>query len=282
MAEPIGAAPARRLAVLGRPIGHSKSPGLHLAAYRRLGLDWSYERVDMDGAGVGEFVRTRGPEWRGLSLTMPLKHDVLPALDEIDAVARLTGAANTVLLDGGRRLGFNTDVGGIVRSLADAGLDSAHAAVILGGGATAASALAAVAQLGVARVRLLLRRPEAGGPLVELGRALGVVVEPEHLAALAEAEPVDLVVSTLPGGTDPGVEASAALASAALLLDVAYAPWPTVLAGQWIDRDGRVIDGSGMLLHQALLQVRIFVGGDPTAALPDEQGVLDVMRESLR
>ena len=271
-----------RLAVLGSPIAHSKSPGLHLAAYRRLGLDWSYERIEMDGVSVGEFVRGRDTTWRGLSLTMPLKYDVVPALDGIDVVARLTGAANTVLFDGARRLGFNTDVGGIVRSLAEAGLVEARTAIIIGGGATAASALVAVAELGVARVRLLLRRPDAVQSLVELGRSAGVAVSSEHLSEFARAEPVDLVVSTLPGGTDVGVAASAALVSNALLLDVAYAPWPTPLAKQWIDGEGRVIDGSGMLLHQALLQVRIFVNGDPTAPLPDEAGVLDVMRDALR
>lgn len=270
-----------RLAVLGKPIAHSKSPDLHLAAYRRLALDWSYERVEMDGAGVGEFVLSRDASWRGLSLTMPLKYDVIPVLDEIDVVARLTGAANTVLFDGGRRLGFNTDVGGVVRSLAEAGLETAHTAVIIGGGATAASALVAVAELGVAHVRLLLRRPEAGEALVELGRSVGVVVEPEHLGALAASEAVDVVVSTLPGGTDAGVAASEELIGGALLLDVAYAPWPTPLASQWIAAGGRVIDGSGMLLHQALLQVRVFVGGDPTVPLPDEADVLAVMRESL-
>jgi shikimate dehydrogenase len=274
--------PTTRLAVLGSPIAHSKSPGLHLAAYRRLGLDWSYDRVEMDGARLDDFVRGRDSSWRGLSLTMPLKYDVMPMLDELDVVARLTGAANTVLLEGGRRLGFNTDVGGIVRSLADAGLETARTAIIIGGGATAASALVAVADLGVAHVLLLLRRPEAGEALVDLGRSVGMVVEPRHIRDLAHADAVDVVVSTLPGGTDPGVEASAALVSDALLLDVAYAPWPTPLAQQWVDGGGAVIDGRGMLLHQALLQVRVFVGGDPTAVLPDEQDVLGVMRESLR
>jgi shikimate dehydrogenase len=281
MADSNGTVGRSRLAVLGKPISHSKSPGLHLAAYRRLGLDWSYERVEMDGEGLGEFLNTRDSTWRGLSLTMPLKYDVVPELDELDVVARLTGAANTVLFDGGRRTGFNTDVGGIVRSLAEAGLETARAAIIIGGGATAASALVAVAELGVARVRLLLRRPGAGESLVELGRSVGVIVEPQHIRTFAEAEPADLVVSTLPGGTDAGVEASAELVSHALLLDVAYAPWPTPLAAQWISAGSRVVDGSGMLLHQALLQVRIFVGGDPAAVLPDEHDVLDVMRESL-
>lgn len=273
--------PTTRLAVLGKPIAHSKSPGLHLAAYRRLGLDWSYERLEVDGAGVGEFVASRDAAWRGLSLTMPLKYDVVPVLDELDAVARLTGAANTVLFDGGRRLGFNTDVGGVVRSLAEAGVEQARTAIVIGGGATAASALVALAELGVAHVSLLLRRPEAGDALVELGHAAGMRVTPAPLSGLSGGEGVDVVVSTLPGGADAGVAASAALTGGALLLDVAYAPWPTPLAAQWLAAGGRVIDGSGMLLHQALLQVRVFVGGDPTVPLPDEHDVLAVMRESL-
>ncbi|WP_255368664.1 shikimate dehydrogenase [Agromyces sp. CF514] len=275
--------PTARLAVLGKPIAHSKSPGLHLAAYRRLGLDWAYERIEMDGAGVGEFVLSRDAAWRGLSLTMPLKYDVLPVLDELDAIARLTGAANTVLFDGGHRLGFNTDVGGIVRSLGEAGVVQARTAIVVGGGATAASALVALAELGVAHVRLLLRRPEAGAALVELGRSAGVRVTPEHIEGLGVQgeEAIDVVVSTLPGGTDAGVAASEALVGTALLLDVAYAPWPTPLAAQWLAAGGRVIDGSGMLLHQALLQVRVFVGGDPTVPLADERDVLAVMRETL-
>jgi shikimate dehydrogenase len=85
----------------------------------------------------------------------------------------------------------------------------------------------------------------------------------------------------VPGGADLGVSASEALMQRAMLLDVAYAPWPTALAAQWFAAGGTVVHGLEMLLHQALLQVRIFVAGDPFAELPDEAAVLDVMRRSL-
>ncbi|MFF2270692.1 shikimate dehydrogenase [Agromyces sp. NPDC058136] len=274
--------PTARLAVLGSPIAHSKSPALHRAAYARLGLDWEYTAVEMTGDRLPAFLEGLDASWRGLSLTMPLKQDVLPLLDEVDELAQLTGAANTVLFEGGRRLGFNTDVGGIVRSLAEAGLEVARTAIIIGGGATAASSMVAIAELGVAHVRVLLRRPEAGAKLVDLGRSVGLIVDVDHLGALAHAGPADLVVSTLPGGTDTGSEVPAELVSSALLLDVAYAPWPTPLAKWWIEGRGRVIDGSGMLLQQAFLQVRIFAGGDPAAVLSDESGILTVMRSALR
>lgn len=267
--------------MLGSPISHSKSPALHRAAYGRLGLDWEYTAVEMDGARLETFLDGLDGSWRGLSLTMPLKQDVLPLLDEVDEPARLTGAANTVLFDGGRRRGFNTDVGGIVRTLRETGLDRVTRGVLIGGGATAASALAAMAELGASGVHVLLRRPDAARALIELGSTLGVEVQAAPVAGLATAEHADLVVSTVPGGTELGSEASAALVHGAVLLDVAYSPWPTALAAQWLDADGTVVHGLGMLLHQALLQVRIFVTGDPTRPLPDEAGVLAVMRDSL-
>src|SRR5688572_11268753 len=103
----------RRLGVLGSPIEHSKSPSLHRAAYAELGLDWEYVAIEVDGPGLPAFIESRDETWRGLSLTMPLKHDVLPLLDGVDEVAVLAGAANTVLFDSAGRRGFNTDVGGI-------------------------------------------------------------------------------------------------------------------------------------------------------------------------
>lgn len=272
----------RRLAVLGSPISHSKSPLLHRAAYRRLGLSWSYEAVEVDGPGLAPFLGGLDAAWRGLSLTMPLKQDVLPLLDELDRTARLTGAANTVLLDDdGRRRGFNTDVGGLVQALREAGCASVERAAIIGAGATAASALVAVQELGASIVDVFARTPGRAAPLVELGGQLGVQVRPVGLDALEQADGIDLVVSTVPGGTALPHEASTALRTEATLFDVAYDPWPSHLAASWLSAGGHVSDGLGMLLHQALLQVRVFVGGDAATPLRDEDDVLAAMRASL-
>lgn len=271
----------RRLAVVGSPIAHSKSPGLHRAAYLRLGLDWEYTAIEMRAGGLADFLDGLDASWRGLSLTMPLKHEVLPLVDDLDELATMTGAANTVLLDDGTRRGFNTDVGGIVRTLGEAGVASVHRGVIIGGGATASSALAATAELGATHVRVLVRRPGAAAELGEVGRRFGVVVEEGRLDELARIEDAELVVSTVPGGTDLGVEPSPALALRTPLLDVAYDPWPSPLGAEWISAGGMVVHGLGMLLHQALLQVRIFVNGDPFAELPDEAAVLAAMRETV-
>ncbi|MDR5700618.1 shikimate dehydrogenase [Agromyces aerolatus] len=272
----------RRLAVLGSPISHSKSPALHRAAYDRLGLDWSYEAVEVDGPALPAFLGGLAPDWRGLSLTMPLKQDVLPLVDELDRVARLTGAANTLLLaDDGRRLGFNTDVGGIVRAVREAGRSAVARGVLLGAGATAASALAALHELGAAEVTVFARTPGRAAPIVALGARLGVAVRVEPIDALGRAPGADLVVSTVPGGTELPHEASVALRTEATLFDVAYDPWPSRLAVSWLDAGGEVIHGLGMLLHQALLQVRVFVAGDPATPLAGEDEVLAAMRAAV-
>lgn len=272
----------RRLAVLGSPIAHSKSPLLHRAAYAQLGLDWSYEAIEVEGAGLPALLGGLDERWRGLSLTMPLKQDVLPLVDELDRTARLTGAANTVLLDDdARRRGFNTDVGGLVRALREAGCTRVGRAGLIGAGATAASALVAVHELGATGVDVFARTPGRAAQLVELGAQLGVEVRPLALEALGHAADSDLVVSTLPGGTALDHEASVALRTGALLFDVAYDPWPSKLAESWRAAGGAVADGLGMLLHQALLQVRVFVAGDPATALPGEDDVLAAMRASV-
>ncbi|MGR0219264.1 shikimate dehydrogenase [Agromyces sp. ZXT2-6] len=268
----------RRLAVLGSPIAHSKSPGLHRAAYERLGLDWSYDRVEIGEGGLAAFLDGLGPDWRGLSLTMPLKPEALALADDVERLAARAGAVNTLLLaPDGRRLGFNTDIGGIVRALGDLGVRSIRHGVLIGGGATAASALVAMAELGAASVDVYVRDAGRAASVVDLGHALGLVIEVRQLARIVEAGGADLVISTVPGGTDLGLRPSDELA-AAPLLDVAYAPWPTALAAAWTEQGGTVAHGLGMLVHQALLQVRIFLTGDPLAELPDEEGVLDVMR----
>lgn len=272
------AAPARRLAVLGSPIGHSKSPVLHRAAYAALGLDWSYEQVDVAEDGLAGFIDGLGPEWRGLSLTMPLKQSVVPLLTSVDRVAEQTGVANTVLLDGEAVDGFNTDVAGIVRALAAAGLSSARYVHVLGGGATAASALVAAAELGAERVDVHVRDLEKSVWLEPLAHQLGLMIRIRSFAQADRSLDVpELVISTLPGGTSTAAVYTDSTRRRAMLLDVAYDPWPSAFARSWQAVGGRVVSGLAMLTQQALLQVRIFVSGDPLQPLPDEEGVLEAM-----
>ncbi|MBC7373599.1 MAG: shikimate dehydrogenase [Frankiales bacterium] len=241
-----------RAAVLGRPIAHSLSPRLHLAAYAELGLEWTYDAVEVDAAGLPEFLAGCGPDWAGLSLTMPLKQAVLPLLSTVSSLARDVAAANTVVLRDGRRHGHNTDVHGIVAALAEHRVRTARRAVVLGGGATARSALAALRELGCLDPVLVVRSP----PVDTLAAAKRLGVRPTVVAFSPEVlDGCDLLVSTLPPGAADGVAAYAREVPA--LLDVVYDPWPTALAASC---RGIVVSGATMLLHQAAAQVELMTG----------------------
>jgi shikimate dehydrogenase len=266
----------RRLAVLGSPIAHSKSPALHAAAYRVLGLDWEYGAADVTSDTLPAFVARLDETWRGLSLTMPLKRDVVPLLADADELVRLTGVANTVLLTSAGRRGFNTDVFGLEESFRRAGVTSLRSVAILGGGATAASAMVAASRLGATAATLALRDPNKVGALRPLAETLGIHLQVQTLGhALL---PSDAVISTLPNGAEAQPLVSEHVRRRAVLFDVAYEPWPTPLAAGW---RGTVIPGIEMLVNQAVAQIRIFRTGDPAEALPDEPAVLAAMRSAV-
>ncbi len=253
----------RRAAVLGHPVAHSLSPALHLAAYASLGLAWRYDRIDVSGQQLAGFLDGLDESWVGLSLTMPLKAEVLPLLDEVDPLARATGAANTVVLSGGRRSGFNTDVAGLLAALTEHGpIAPRPSAAVIGGGATARSAVAALARLGADSVLACLRRPEAEADLRLTARSVGVELHVVPWDSAAAALACEVVVSTVPSGAPDGL-VDRLPERAGLLLDVVYDPWPTVLATAWVDHGGRVASGLDLLLHQAVDQVRLMTGLDP-------------------
>ncbi len=272
---------ASRLEVWGDPIAHSRSPQLHAAAYGVLGLDWAYGRRRVDEASFTHELAGVDRAWRGLSLTMPLKGVAFAAATSLDRRAELTGAVNTLLLDTDGPRGFNTDVGGIVRTLADDGVTDVTRARIVGAGATATSALVALSELGAREVDVVARRPEAVAPLAALGDRLGITVSTASFAASVLPE-VPLTIATLPGDAPvPDAVADALARSGGLLLDVVYGHWPTALSAAWDRTGGTARSGLGMLLHQALLQIRIFRHGVPDAPLEREAEALDAMRRVL-
>ncbi len=269
---------SRQLAVLGSPISHSMSPAIHSAAYRVLGLDWKYGAVEVAPGDLEAFLASCGSAWRGLSLTMPLKREILPFLVGQDAVSRLVGAANTVVFSDGGLQGFNTDVSGAERLLRGSVTPTPQRALILGGGATASSIVVALANLGTREIIVSTRTPEKSDRLAIIADRLGVIMTVGDLNV--DPGMPDVVVSTLPGTTPLVREFSEALRNSAPLIDIAYNPWPTALAQHWIEGGGVVDNGLGMLVYQALIQVRIFVGGDPERELPGEAEVLGAMRSA--
>jgi shikimate dehydrogenase len=261
-----------RAAVLGDPISHSLSPALHRAAYAELGLsDWSYQAVRCSQDEFESWFVGLGPEWRGLSLTMPLKRAVIPLLDEVSPLALAVGAVNTVTWDDGRRTrGENTDVHGIVEALRSGGVDKVATACILGAGATACSAVVALSQLGCTEVLLQLRSAARAGAVLTVAERFGVAVTLRGLDGLAEAAEAEVLINTLPGAaaTDwaGAMRTSLDATPPGVLLDVNYYPWPTASAAAWTAAGGTVVSGFEMLLHQAALQVLLMTGHEPPLA----------------
>ena len=252
---------ARKAAVLGSPVAHSRSPQLHLAAYRALGLDdWTYDRIECTEDRLPSLVRGLGPEWVGLSVTMPGKFAALRVADECTERADLVGSANTLVRTGAGWRADNTDVDGVAGALGRRG--GLSRAIVLGSGGTAPAALVALAELGVADVTIAARNASAAARLVDLGSRLGVATSFVDVADTgrlrARADRCDVLVSTIPA--DAAAHYVSALAGVPVLLDAIYAPWPTPLAQAIAAHGGEVISGLQMLLNQAFSQVELFTG----------------------
>ncbi|MFN0143969.1 MAG: shikimate dehydrogenase [Mycobacterium sp.] len=257
---------ARKAAILGSPVAHSRSPQVHLAAYRALGLDnWTYDRIECTADELPTLVGGFGPEWVGVSVTMPGKFAALRFADERTRRAELVGSANTLVrTDHGWRAD-NTDIDGVAGALGHLHdpRDPARGdrGIVLGSGGTAPAAVAALAGLGVREITVVARDREKAARLVELGSELGAVIgsrdfsDPE-LPRLAAA--ANVVVSTIPA--EAAAAHAATFACVPVLLDAIYDPWPTPLARAVSAAGGEVIGGLQMLLHQAFSQVEQFTG----------------------
>ena len=276
-----------RAAVLGHPIGHSKSPALHLVAYARLGVEISYTAIDVTEESLPAFMDSVRAEagWRGLSVTMPLKKAMAAEGDEVRGVARVLGVINTVAFEGEgeatRRIGYNTDVAGIVNALRNAGAANGPSGVILGGGGTAAAAVAALQELGAASVDVYVRNTARAAEARAAAGGLGMDISVHTLDGAVEAmASAGVVISTLPPRAADGMAAeleALGRRTDGVLLDVAYDPWPSRIAAAWHAGGGTVVPGLEMLLYQAVEQVRHFTG------LPDAGSaeVIDVMCDAV-
>lgn len=271
----------RRAGVVGSPVAHSLSPRLHRAAYAALGLDaWTFDAVQVPPGGLAAHLSGLGEEWVGLAVTMPLKQEalVLPGLVTVGEDAVLAGGANTLVRRGDGWAADNTDVAGLGAALDDAGAHRPRRALVLGAGATGRSALVTLARAGVREVLLAVRDGLRPGTH-ELVDRLGLRAEVRRLGEqdlLLDRGTADVVVSTLPAQAQvPRIRAGAPDALP-VVVDVAYAPWPSGFARAVADASGgrlRVVRGTEMLLHQAVRQVRLMTGHD---------GPVEAMRAALQ
>ena len=253
-----------RAGVLGKPIAHSLSPVIHNAGYAAAGLDgWAYTATECAESELAAFVAGLGPEWVGLSLTMPLKEVALDVATTATPLATTLAAANTLVRRADGWHAHNTDAPGMVDTLRAAGADEVASLSVLGGGGTARAALGAARELGVERVTVYVRRPEAGAELRPLAEELGLRLTVAGWADAPGCGNADVVISTVPGGGADGLAdacASGGWPSRPVLFDVVYDPWPTPLAASAERAGCRVVSGLDLLLAQGVRQFELFTG----------------------
>jgi len=270
----------RRAAVLGRPIAHSLSPVIHNAGYAAAGLTgWSYTAIECAEAELPDRVAGLGPEWAGLSLTMPLKEAALGVAAEVSPVAVAVGAANTLVRrPDGSWSADNTDVSGMVDVLTGAGVAPGAEVVVLGAGGTARAVLAAAVRLRSSRVTFRVRRRAAGEELARLAQALGVRCEIRDWADRGDPGDADVVISTVPRGAADGLAGAArSWRPETVVFDVVYDPWPTPLAAGAVAAGCRIVPGLDLLLAQAVGQFEQFTG--VTAPVPAMRAALRAARD---
>jgi shikimate dehydrogenase len=249
----------RRAAVLGKPIEHSRSPALHNAGYAATGLTgWTYSRIECDEPDLAGLVAGLGPEWAGLSLTMPLKEVALEVADAVDPFAAALGAANTLVRTSAGWHAHNTDAPGMVRAFQEVGVTRVDNLAVLGGGGTARAAIGAAAGLG-ATVTLYARRPETLAALRPVADALNVTLTQAPWSDLECCVTSDAVVSTVPKGVADAL-ATTTWPADTVVFDVNYDPWPTALAAAAQQSGCRVVSGLDLLLWQAIHQFELFTG----------------------
>lgn len=258
-------ATTRVVGVIGDPVRHSLSPPIHNAAFRALGLDWVYAAFPVPagaGAQAIEAVRTLG--LAGLSVTMPHKSEVIPALDELSPTALALGAVNTVYRRGTALVGDNTDGAGFIDALRfDEGFDPAGTrCVVIGAGGAARAVILALAQAGAADVVVVNRTPAHGAKAARLAGPRG------RLGTWDDLLRAELLVNATPLGM-AGVHPDAVpvdidfLRSDQVVVDLVYKPARTPLLKAARQRGAVPVNGLGTLIHQAAHAFRLWTGADP-------------------
>jgi shikimate dehydrogenase len=282
--------PAAQLAVIGSPIAHSRSPQIHQAAYAQLGLDWLYEAVEVTEERLPQFLEGLSSTWRGLSVTMPLKRRAFELCAAVDQAAQSIGVVNTLLRESEAWRGFNTDIDGAVAAMNPLGLEHVHHAVMFGAGATATSVAYALSLSGVEKVTVFARRSEQVAELADV-LPKNTVIQHRNLptgeySALENSALSDvlgqsqLLVNTLPDTATGLFVFDDLLPKSVPLFDVVYGDNVTPLTEFWRRCEGLFSGGLELLVQQALLQIRIFVSGDPRSPLPDEVLLVETMRRA--
>jgi shikimate dehydrogenase len=267
----------RLLALIGHPVSHSLSPAMHNAAFAADGLDFVYVCLDVDPDDLPAAVKGAAAlKLCGFNITMPHKRAMIPLLDELDEGARISGAVNTVVIDGPTLRGYNTDGGGMVMACREAGIDLAGKRVLLlGAGGAAAAVALAFGEVGVGELRVVNRSVEHAIELQNKLRGTGLKkVEVYPCDALGEAaREAEVIVNATPLGMkdgDPLPIPGEYLGDGRAVCDAVYRPGrETALVREARERGARVVTGERMLLYQGVLAQRLWTGREPNVKAMD-------------
>jgi len=256
-------------AVIGSPVAHSLSPAIHNAAFDALGLDWVYVALDVPaGEGAAAVEATRELRLGGLSVTMPLKEEVVDHLDDLSPEARALRAVNCIAWDDGRLVGHSTDGAGFLASL---DFDPrGERCVVVGAGGAGRAVARALGTAGAAEVVVINRSAERREQAVALVGAAGREGEP---ADVSDAALLVNATSVGMGGAGELPVPPDLLRPGQVVVDLVYEPRETPLLRAASERGALPVGGLGMLVHQAALAFELWTG---------RQAPLDVMFEATR
>jgi shikimate dehydrogenase len=247
-----------KAAVLGFPIAHSLSPVLHAKAFDLLGIAGSYEAIEVASGALDEFLHNQGANYDYLSLTMPLKEEVLAIAEtsgiSVDDLALRIQSVNTLVRNDSRWFATSTDGSGFVKALANSGYDHFSSVLILGAGGTARAVAGALDEI-ADHVAIMGRSERRNVGMAACFQKL----EPDFISwdNQIELRDFDLIVNTTPSGAADLVAENIPSKVEGLLFDVLYMPWPTLMARRWSDGGGKVISGLELLLYQGIDQINI-------------------------
>ena len=241
-------------AILGSPVSHSLSPALHMAAYKKLGIDVEYTAIEIKENELVSFIAGLDSSWTGFAVTMPLKEVVLEVASSIDPIAAKITSANTLIRRGKGWFATSTDRTGFRSILHSHKIFSAPKVLILGAGGTARAALSALDSEG-RDITVLRRSPHRDSSLVRCLDVAQLKIEPWSAVNLSA---FDLVINTVPGSAP--AELFSEITTAPVLIDVLYRPWPSPLAEKWLDVQPKVISGIELLIWQGIDQIELMSG----------------------
>ena len=265
------------LALIGDPVGHSLSPAMHNAAFAADNLDFVYVALNVASRDLPAAVRGAAAlGLRGFNVTMPHKRAMVSLVDELDEGARISGAVNTVVIEGQKLRGFNTDGPGMVEACREAGIRlEGQGVLLLGAGGAAASIAAAFCDEGIGKLRIVNRNPEHAATLADKlrERDKGAEIEVHPTGSLDGTVRVPIVVNTTPLGMrdgDPLPLPPECLDADTTLVDAVYRPGAeTALVRHARERGANVVTGQRMLLYQGVLAQRLWTGRQPNVEAMD-------------